>query len=149
MKTQKVSSLFAVCGSLALLGACASEPESHLVTAPPPGSQQVVVAQPQQVMVAQPQQVVVTQPQQVVTTVGVSGASYVVMQAPPAVQSEAIPPRPSSREVWVAGYWTWQDNHYAWMAGHWERPPTNATAWVNPRWEPEGGAYRFYEGYWN
>jgi hypothetical protein len=92
---------------------------------------------------------VVAQPQQVVATTVAPGTTYVVMQAPPAAQPEAVPPRPSSQDVWLPGYWTWRDNRYAWMAGHWERPPTNATKWVNPRWEPENGAYRFYEGYWN
>lgn len=105
-----------------------------------------MVAQPQQVVVAQPQQVLVTQPQQVTTT---TGTNYVVMQAPPALQVETVSQRPSSQHIWIAGYWTWQDNRYAWVAGHWERPPSNSTAWVNPRWEPEGSAFRFYEGYWN
>jgi len=72
------------------------------------------------------------------------------VQAPPAPQApEAIPPRPSPANVWVAGYWTWQSNRYAWMAGHWEVPPHSGAVWVNPRVEAEAGAFRFYEGHWN
>ena len=85
----------------------------------------------------------------VATTVP-AGASYIVMQAPPAQQPpEAVPPRPSAQHVWVPGHWTWQNNQYAWMGGHWETPPSNASVWVNPRWTADGGSYRFYEGYWN
>lgn len=145
MKTPTLPSLLAVASALALMGGCATEPESHLVTAPPPASPNGT----QQVVVTQQQPMVMAQPQQVVATNVAPGPTYVVMQAPPAPQPEAVPPRPSSQDVWLAGYWTWRDNRYAWMAGHWERPPTNATRWVNPRWEPENGAYRFYEGYWN
>ncbi len=146
MNSTKFTSIVAICGALGLLGGCASEPESHLVTAPPPaaptGVQQVVVA-------AQPAQVVLAPSPQVVATTAVAGTSYIVMQAPPAPQPEAVPARPSSDHVWIAGYWTWQDSRYAWMAGHWEMPPSRGAVWINPRWQPEGGAIRFYEGYWN
>ena len=141
MNPSKIPSLILFCSALAL-GGCVSEPESHLVTAPPPPSPGTVPAQTQVVVVAQPQQVVA------VAAAPVN--SYVVMQAPPAPQPpEAIPAQPSYQHVWVAGYWTWQNNRYAWMAGHWEVPPHSGATWVNPRWEPEAGAFRFYEGYWN
>jgi hypothetical protein len=147
--SSKLITLTAVCGALTFLGGCATEPTSHVVSAPPPGAptntQQVLVTQ-------QPQQVVVTQPpQQVVTTTAASGVttSYVVLQAPPAPQApQAIPTQPSSRHVWINGYWTWQNNRYEWMAGHWEVPPFPGAKWENPRVENEAGAYRFYEGRW-
>jgi len=107
------------------------------------------VAQPgQSVVVTPPQQVVLAQPQAAVVSPA-SVNSYIVLQAPPAPQPEAVLPRPSSSHVWVAGYWTWQNNRYAWMAGHWEVPPYANATWVTPRSEVEGGAIRFYEGYWN
>ena len=144
MNTPKIPSLVILCSALAFLGGCASEPESHLVTAPPPPAPGTAPAPAQVVVVTQ-------QPQQAVAVVATPTVnSYVVMQAPPAPQPpEAIPERPSSQHVWVAGYWTWQNNRYAWMAGHWEVPPYSNAKWTNPRWEPEGGAFRFYEGYWN
>jgi hypothetical protein len=95
----------------------------------------------------QPQQVIVTQPQtQVVTTsaVPVGNNSFIVMQAPPAPPPPAaVPARPSSQHVWLAGYWTWQNNRYEWMAGHWETPPHSAkrigsTRAGRPRAAPTG-----------
>jgi len=72
------------------------------------------------------------------------------MQAPPAPQApQAIPARPSSEHVWIDGYWTWQNNRYEWMAGHWELPPSSSAKWEYPHYASEGGAYRFYEGRWN
>jgi hypothetical protein len=108
-------------------------------------TQQVVLApQPQQVVVASPTQ-------QVVATVAPSGAvtSYVVVQAPPAPQApQAIPAQPSAQHVWLGGYWTWRNDRYEWMAGHWELPPFGGARWENPRVESEAGAFRFYEGRW-
>jgi hypothetical protein len=139
--------LILLCSALGLLAGCVAEPASHVVSAPPPTSptttQGAVVSQ-------QPQQVVVTpQSQQVVTSVP-SGTSYVVVQAPPAPQApQAIPERPSTSHVWIDGYWTWRNNRYEWMAGHWEVPPFAGAKWHYPRVQSEGSSFRFYEGYWN
>lgn len=113
-----------------LLAGCESVPESHVVSAPPP-------AAPGTAVVVQPQP---SPPNQVV----------VVQQTPPAMQQEVMSPRPSSDHVWIAGYWTWRNNRYEWMAGRWEIPPRSSAVWVAPRWERlDDGTYRFYEGYWN
>jgi hypothetical protein len=144
----KTTYLFALCGGIALLAGCTSQPTSHVLSAPPPPSptttQPVVVTQ-------QPQHVIVTPQQQVVTTVSPSGAStsYVVLQAPPAPQvPQAIPAQPSAQHVWIEGYWTWQNNRYEWMAGHWDVPPFQGARWEKPRVQSEAGAFRFYEGRW-
>jgi hypothetical protein len=145
MNKQKISSLLVLCGALGLLAGCTSDTPSHLVTAPPPPAPGTAPAPAQVVVVTQPQPAVVA-------TAVVPGAvnSYIVVSAPPAPQApEAIPDRPSTQHVWVAGYWTWQNNRYAWMAGHWEVPPFAGAAWVNPRTESESGNFRFYEGHWN
>lgn len=148
MHTLKIIFSLGALGVAALLGGCASETDSHLVSAPPPPAPTIPAGT---VPVSQP--VAVTQPAQVVVTQPANGApavtSYVVTQAPPAPQPEAMPPRPSSAHIWIAGYWTWQNARYAWMAGHWEVPPSTSAVWVNPRWEPESGAFRFYEGHWS
>ncbi len=73
-----------------------------------------------------------------------AGTSYVVVQAPPAPQPEAVPERPSTRHVWIPGYWTWQNSRYAWMAGHWEVPPFTGAVWVAPRYHGRN----YYRGHW-
>jgi hypothetical protein len=118
-------------GGLWLLGGCSSEPEAHVVSAPPP--QVVVVQQPQ-----------MQTPQ----------GTIVVTQAPPVaptpVYTSAQPARPTSDHVWVEGHWTIRDGRYAWVEARWEMPPRNDARWVAPRWErSSNGSYVFYEGYWN
>jgi len=139
LRIRQLAAFAAVSGAIALLDGCSSEPESHVVSAPPPpapATQVIVQAQPAQPMVATPVQ----------TTSG----AIVVMQAPPVLQQEVVPVQPSSDHRWVPGYWTWRNERYEWMAGHWELPPSSSAVWVAPRWErTDRGAYRFYEGYWN
>lgn len=131
-----LAATLAVCGLAAVLGGCASEPESHVVSAPPPGAP--VVASTGQAPV------VYTAPAAPNTQ-----STIVVTQAPPSPQQEVVSARPGSDYVWVGGYWTWRNNRYEWVAGHWVVPPRSGATWVPPRWEQEGGAYRFYEGYWD
>lgn len=76
-------------------------------------------------------------------------STIVVTQAPPALQQEIVLAQPTPQHVWLAGYWTWRDSRYEWMAGRWELPPSSGSVWVAPRWEQQGNAYKFYEGYWN
>lgn len=128
-----------ICGAVAFFAGCASEPESHVVSAPPPAAPTATVM----VNTAPAPSAVVT-----ATPTGTPGV-VMISQAPPAPQPEAVTARPSSSHVWVPGYWTWRNNRYEWMAGHWEVPPRSGATWVAPRWETESGAYRFYEGYWN
>lgn len=74
--------------------------------------------------------------------------TVVVTQAPPAPQQEPVLEQPSPKHVWIPGYWTYRDTHYVWISGRWELPPREGAVWVAPRWEREGNAYRYYEGYW-
>jgi hypothetical protein len=76
-------------------------------------------------------------------------STTIVTEAPPVPQSEVVLAQPSPKHMWLAGYWTWRDARYEWMAGHWELPPSSRSVWVLPRWEQQGNAYRFYEGYWD
>jgi WXXGXW repeat (2 copies) len=125
-----------VIGAIALLAGCSSEPDSHVVSSPPPpapGTQPVTVTTQSTTTTTQPQPV----------------NTIVVTQAPPAAQTEVVLAQPSPDYVWIAGFWTWRDSRYEWMAGHWELPPHSGAVWVAPRWEPENGSFRFYEGYWD
>ncbi len=142
MNPKTISILITLSGLTGFLGACASGPDSVLVSTPPPPAP---TAEPAvQGVAPQPRQGVAT------TTVPAGTNQIIVVQAPPAAQPpEAVPARPTPQHVWVAGYYIWQNNRYEWMAGHWEIPPRANATWVNPRWVTEGGNYRFYEGYWN
>src|SRR5271166_1102576 len=161
--------VLALCGAFGLLLAgCSTEPDSHVVSAPPPPTRAVastttittvpmavanptvVVANPAYVTTSAAVPVVVANPAYVTTSAAVPVVSTtVVTQAPPAPQQEVVLAQPTSQHVWLAGYWTWRNERYEWMAGHWELPPSSNSAWVSPRWEQQGNAYRFYEGYWN
>jgi hypothetical protein len=137
---RQLAAVSVMSGAISLLAGCYSEPESHIVSAPPPPSPQtqVVVAQ------TQPAPVVVT------GTAQTSNGTIIVMQAPPPIQQELILAQPSSEHKWVPGYWTWRNSRYEWMAGHWALPPNSVAVWIAPRWErTSDGGYRFYEGYWN
>lgn len=78
-----------------------------------------------------------------------SVSTTIVTQAPPALQQEVVQAQPSPQHRWLAGYWTWRNDRYEWMVGHWELPPSSSSVWVAPRWEQQGNAYKFFEGYWN
>lgn len=138
--------VLAGCGLLGLFSGCASGPDSHMVSAPPPPppTQSVTTTTTTNTPVA----MAVQNPGYATTSVpGVS--TTIVTQAPPALQQEVVLAQPSSQHVWIAGYWTWRNNRYEWMAGRWVLPPSSGAVWVAPRWERDGTAYRFYEGYWN
>ena len=136
-----------ISGGLAFMAGCASEPDSHVVSAPPPPpptAQQVVVAQPGGQPVTTSTTTTTTG-----TAVQTQNGTIIVTQAPPAPQQEVVLAQPSSEHKWVPGYWTWRNERYEWMAGHWEIPPSQSSVWVAPRWERRSdGSYRFYEGYW-
>ena len=133
--------LVVVCGVLGLLTGCATAPVSHVVSAPPP------LAPTSSVTTT----TTTTTPTGMATTANATPvvSTTVVTQAPPTLQEEARVAQPSARHIWLAGYWTWRNERYEWMAGQWEMPPTASSIWVAPRWESQGNAYRFYEGYWN
>jgi hypothetical protein len=136
-------------GAVGLLAGCASYPESHVVSAPPPPPP--AVAPPAQVYSAPASTVAVTPDGRTVAypPSPVGASSVVVMQAPPQAQQEIATPRPSRDHMWVSGYWTWRNDRYEWIPGHWEVPPRVGASWVPPRWQQEGTAWRFYEGYWD
>ena len=67
-------------------------------------------------------------------------------QPPP--RHEMMMPRPSSRHLWIEGFWTWQAGRQVWISGHWELPPRERAVWVAPRWDHRREGYVFIEGYW-
>ena len=141
---RSVPSFSACCGVLALgfFSGCVAEQASYQVPTPPPPAplgRQATTPPP------------VSGPAPISTAfapVASSETTIVVTQVPQFPQQEAVQPAPSYRSVWLAGYWTWRNDGYEWVAGHWEQPPGNSTLWIRPRWVRTGGSYRFYEGHW-
>lgn len=133
---------YGILAPIILFSGCASEEESHVVSAPPPATP---VAAPQGPTTVTTQMTSVTGP----SGQPAPAVSTVVVQAPPVHTVDPVLARPSPDYIWVPGHWTWRDSQYEWMTGHWEIPPSTNSIWIQPRWEPESGGYRFYEGYWN
>lgn len=131
----------AVLGSVILLAGCATPRESHRVSSPPPDA-------PTQ-SATQASSGGGESAEYVTTTTAVPGTNMIIVnQQPPAPPVEAVVAQPSKSHVWTPGFWTWRNDRYEWMAGRWEIPPHANAEWINPRWEQDGNAYRFYEGYW-
>ena len=148
-----LSPVLACLGAIGLMAGCTTEPESHLVSAPPPPppNRAVMVTTttttPMPVAVAAPAGYAGNTAYATAVVPGMT--TTIVTQAPPALQQEVVLAQPTPQHVWLAGYWTWRNERYEWMAGHWELPPNSGSVWSAPRWEQQGNAYRFYEGSWS
>jgi WXXGXW repeat (2 copies) len=74
-------------------------------------------------------------------------AYYAPVPPPPArVESHGLPPSPD--QVWIAGYWAYENGHHVWRDGHWEKPPRANARYIEPRWDRKGNQYAFREGRW-
>lgn len=71
-----------------------------------------------------------------------------VDEAPPPARVEVISAPPGREFVWIAGYWTWNDE-YVWMPGHWAHPPRRNLHWAPGRWH-RGKHHQWYwePGHW-
>jgi hypothetical protein len=74
-------------------------------------------------------------------------AYYAPVPPPPArVEARGLPPAPD--QVWIAGYWAYENGHHLWHDGHWEKPPRPNARYIEPRWDRKGNQYAFREGHW-
>ena len=73
----------------------------------------------------------------------------VVNGPPPAPIEERSPPPPGRASIWIAGYWHWVGDRYAWIPGHWDRPPVGMKGWQRPHYSFVDGTYRYEPGVWN
>ena len=87
-------------------------------------------------------------PRQVVVSSPPPTQQLIVVTAPPEPRREMVYARPTSRHVWVPGYWAWSHNQYVWVAGHYALPPGGRAVWVEPRWDRRGKNWVFVEGHW-
>ena len=63
---------------------------------------------------------------------------------PPPRVMHARPRAPGPGFVWVDGYWYPEGGRYRWHNGYWTRPPYEGATWVGPRHDGQ----RFFEGHW-
>ncbi len=68
--------------------------------------------------------------------------------APPPPRAEVRPRRPGPMFVWVPGYWAWGHGRFAWVSGHWDRPPHHGGVWVEGHWAPRHHQWVWVPGHW-
>jgi YXWGXW repeat-containing protein len=70
----------------------------------------------------------------------------IVRQAPPPPPPEVrIAPPPS--QIWVPGYWSW-NNDWVWVPGRAEKPPERMATWVPGQWNQRGDTWVWRSGHW-
>jgi len=63
---------------------------------------------------------------------------------PPAPRAYRVPPRPGPGYMWVEGYQYPEGGRYRWHDGYWTRPPYEGAYWV----EPYHDGTQYYQGHW-
>jgi hypothetical protein len=77
------------------------------------------------------------------------GAAVIIRTAPPPPVSVAIIGHaPSSRYVWIPGYYRGSGGRYVWVAGRWGKPPHRGIVWIAPAWQKGPNGYVFVAGRW-
>jgi hypothetical protein len=77
-----------------------------------------------------------------------SRTEIIVQEAPPPPRPEppmGAPPDPG--QVWVPGYWTW-NNTWVWASGRWEQPPERTVTWVPGQWLRTDRGWVWQPGQW-
>ena len=75
-----------------------------------------------------------------------TGLSVFINTEPPAPRYEAIP-APRTGQVWVPGFWNWENNRHVWVAGQWE---TQRSGYQSQRSEGarDNNGWRLNRGGW-
>lgn len=77
-----------------------------------------------------------------------SFAQIAIRIGPPARQYEHRGRAPGQGYVWIGGYQRYDNDHYVWVPGRWDRPPQEHQRWVNHKWHHRGDHYEMQEGHW-
>jgi hypothetical protein len=77
-----------------------------------------------------------------------ANAQFVVRIGPPPPPRVEVIPRARPGYVWVPGFHRWDGRRYAWVGGHYDRPPRRGAVWVPGEWRGERGGHVWHEGYW-
>jgi hypothetical protein len=69
-------------------------------------------------------------------------------EPPQTLEAGPSAPPASPDDMWVPGYWDWEEDRYVWVPGFWRRPQPD-WIWVPARynWTPRGCV--FAQGYWD
>lgn len=95
---------------------------------------------------AQTTQTTVTTHEAIIVREGRPIPEITVRQPPPPPREEPrLAPPPS--QIWVPGYWTW-NNDWVWVEGRVERPPERMATWVPGQWTQRGDAWVWRAGHW-
>jgi hypothetical protein len=83
-------------------------------------------------------------------TPSLAHARVYVSIAPPAPVVEVRAGAPSSRHVWVPGYYRWHRNNrrYVWNRGYWAVPPRHRSYWVPGHWAQSRRGWYWSGGRW-
>jgi hypothetical protein len=69
--------------------------------------------------------------------------------APPALPVYVQPECPVVNDMWVPGYWAYDNvDGYYWVPGVWVAAPNPGLLWTPAYWGFAGGLYGFHAGYW-
>jgi hypothetical protein len=77
-----------------------------------------------------------------------SFAQVMIRVGPPPPVHERRGPSPGPGYVWIGGHQHYDHDHYAWTAGHYDRPPHDGAHWVPSRYVHRNGGYVEIEGHW-
>ena len=77
-----------------------------------------------------------------------SFAQVMIRVGPPPPVVERRGPPPGEGYIWIGGHQHYDNDHYVWTAGHYDRPPHNGARWVPSRYERRNGGYVEIEGHW-
>jgi hypothetical protein len=70
--------------------------------------------------------------------------------APPPLPVYEQPPIVEPDDIWIPGYWAWDDDDYDyyWVPGTWAEAPQPGLLWTPAWWGWSDGVYAFHDGYW-
>ncbi len=77
-----------------------------------------------------------------------SFAQLAIRIGPPPPVYERRGRAPDRGSVWVGGYQRYNNDHYEWVPGRWDRPPQEHQRWVQHKWKHRGDHYEMQEGHW-
>src|SRR6185369_17820841 len=71
-----------------------------------------------------------------------------VREQPPPLKTVAMGGAPDQDEVWVPGFWTYQNARWIWMPSHWQVPPQSGEAWIEGHWDRNNQGWVYTPGHW-